>query len=165
MSLRTDGKAPGARPRARDGLAAFLVLAILAPLLACSQAVEHAALQPETVVLPGRFGSRAVMVEIADDPAEQAQGLMGRAHLAADRGMLFVYPDEAERHFWMHNTPISLDMIFLDRNLFIVGIIRRAKPNSDDTLTVGKPSRYVLEVEAGLCDRLGIREGDQVAFH
>lgn len=158
-----------ARPIAGPALALF-ILAFAASMQACSQTARdpvadgELAAPPESVFLEGRLGSRTIAVEIADEPAEQTKGLMDRMYLAPDRGMLFVYPDEAERHFWMHNTHISLDMIFLDGNRFIVGIIRRAKPDSDDALTIGKPARYVLEVEAGLCDRLGIREGDRLTF-
>lgn len=146
-----------------DSIAPFLLIA----LTACDPGVPSgrgARPQPEAVSLVGRFATQIINIEIADDPAEQTRGLMDRTVLSSDHGMLFVYDDDAERPFWMHHTHVSLDMIFLDADRRIVGIIRRAKPNSDEILTIGKPCRSVLEVEGGLSDRIGIREGDTVEF-
>jgi uncharacterized protein len=131
----------------------------------CSPADQRGSTEPpSSIVLEGRYATRRITLEIADEPEEHARGLMKRDALATDHGMLFIFPDTREHPFWMHETHFSLDIIFMDDNRKIVGIVRRAKPDSDEHLTVGKPSRYVLEVEGGLCDRVGITEGDVLEF-
>lgn len=75
--------------------------------------------------------------------------------------MLFVFPDSAVRSFWMKNTPLALDLIFIDESR-VVGIIENAVPFSLVSRSVGVPSRYVLEVHAGFARRHGIETGDRV---
>ena len=107
----------------------------------------------------------SVHVEIADDPQERARGLMFRKSLAAGSGMLFVYETPQPVSFWMHNTLIPLDMVFIDET----GVVRHIHPMArplDDTPIAGAavgdpdPSRLmVLEVAGGEAARLGIRDG------
>jgi len=94
-------------------------------------------------------GPWVVKVEIAADDASRARGLMFRRSLEPDHGMLFVFADTGERSFWMHNTLIALDMIFLDETRAVVGVVANATPQTDTPRTVGKPSRYVVEVAGG----------------
>lgn len=101
-------------------------------------------------------------VEVAATPAQRERGLMFRKSLPSGHGMLFVFPKAADHQFWMRNTPISLDIAFIDDGYRIVGIQADTEPYSERRLSVGKPSRYVLEVPAGFCAARGITVGDQV---
>ena len=107
-------------------------------------------------------GEHRFMVEIADDEAERQRGLMHREPLADDRGMLFQFPDVAERGFWMRNTPSSLDIIYIDPNGRIVSIVRNAAPNSDQVLPSNGPASGVLELRAGRAAQIGAQPGDRV---
>jgi uncharacterized protein len=103
-------------------------------------------------------------VEIADTPAKRSMGLQYRKELGSDRGMIFLFPAESPQTFWMKNTPIPLDMIFINRERLIVGIIEQTAPFSLDARSVGVPSQFVLEINGGLAKRLGIQAGDRVRF-
>ena len=117
-------------------------------------------LEPLTVVTA--TGEHPFMVEIADDEMERQRGLMHREPLADDRGMLFQFPDVAERGFWMHNTPSSLDIIYIDPNGRIVSIAERVTPNSDAIIPSNGPAMGVLEIRAGRADEIGAKAGDRV---
>ncbi len=93
-------------------------------------------------------GQQRVKVEVADDPEERAQGLMFRESLAADRGMLFVYPEAALRSFWMENTTIPLSIAFLDAHGVVVRI-RDMKPMDRSHVLSGQPALYALEMNKG----------------
>jgi uncharacterized membrane protein (UPF0127 family) len=117
------------------------------------------------VFISTRSGKQlTVRVEVADTPYERELGLQYRRELEEDRGMLFVFPVEREQSFWMKNTPVSLDLIFIDSQQRIVGIIPRAVPFSTQTLSVNLPSRFVLEVNGGFSKRHGLQAGDRVRF-
>jgi len=103
-------------------------------------------------------------IEIADTDAAREQGLQNRATLADNQGMLFVFPDEQIQTFWMKNTELPLDMIFINADKKIVGIVANATPFSLTPLYVSTPSRYVLEIKGGLTQSLGIHTGDLVNF-
>jgi hypothetical protein len=103
-------------------------------------------------------------VEIADTPSKRALGLQYRRDLAPDRGMIFLFPVESIQSFWMKNTPLPLDMIFINRDLKIVGIVERTVPFSLDSRSVNAPSQFVLEINGGLAKRHGINAGDSVRF-
>ncbi|PIU48663.1 MAG: hypothetical protein COS94_01030 [Candidatus Hydrogenedentes bacterium CG07_land_8_20_14_0_80_42_17] len=140
-----------------------LVIIISLIIVSCDQ--NPIELQNTQITLEGDYRTVVISAEIADEPSERAKGLMNRDSLGEDHGMLFIFPDESVHTFWMHNTHFSLDMIFIDSNGTIAGIIRRAAPDSDETLAVDKASKYVLEVEGGLCDRIGIGEGKRIELH
>jgi hypothetical protein len=89
---------------------------------------------------------------------------MFRKHLDDNAGMIFVFPDEAPRNFWMHNTPIPLDMIFADSKGVVTGIVANAEPYSDKLLGVAGNAEYVLEVNGGFCAKNGINPGDKMDF-
>jgi len=118
---------------------------------------------PSISILDSRAREKAVFfVEIAKTVAERTKGLMFRESLAMDQGMLFVFPDEAKRWFWMKNTRIPLDMIFCNQDGMIVGLIKEAEANSKSVFTVDIESMYILEVNAGLVEKYGIKEGDML---
>jgi uncharacterized membrane protein (UPF0127 family) len=103
-----------------------------------------------------------VAVEVVSTPEALARGLMYRTELADGRGMLFLFPEEQDHRFWMKNTLIPLDMIFIGGDGLIVGVHRDATPLSTVTVGVGRPSRYVLEVPGGWTARRGIAAGQRV---
>ena len=103
-----------------------------------------------------------VAVEVVSTPEALARGLMYRTELADGHGMLFVFPDESDHRFWMKNTLIPLDMIFIGGDGVIVGIHRDATPLSTATVGVGRPSRWVLEVPGGWAARSGVAPGQRV---
>ena len=102
-----------------------------------------------------------VMAEVADDPEERALGLMGRRSLAAGEGMLFVYPDEAPRSFWMKNTLLPLSIAYLDAAGEVVAI-RDMSPHDERGVPSGRPARYALEVPQGWFGSVGLAEGARV---
>jgi uncharacterized membrane protein (UPF0127 family) len=103
-----------------------------------------------------------IAIEIADDERARTQGLMGRKILQRDHGMLFVFQDEEERSFWMVNTPLPLDIIYVNSEKKIVKIQANTTPFSDASLPSEKPAQYTIEVNAGFCNQYGIQEGDVV---
>jgi len=109
-------------------------------------------------------GAWVVKVEIAADDASRARGLMFRRALEPDHGMLFVFPESAVQSFWMHNTLIALDMIFLDETRTVVGVVANAAPRTDTPRSVGKPSRYVVEVAGGEAAAHAVGPGTRAAF-
>lgn len=122
------------------------------------------ALAQGTVRFETPRGPWLVKVEIAADEASRTRGLMFRRSLAQDQGMLFVFPDTDERSFWMHNTVIALDLIFLDETRAVVGVVANAAPQTDTPRSVGKPSRYVVEVSGGEAAAHGVGPGTRAAF-
>ncbi|MFH1978763.1 MAG: DUF192 domain-containing protein [Candidatus Aenigmatarchaeota archaeon] len=122
-------------------------------------------LRGDTVVFMTDAGQVPVFVEVADNPIKQQQGLMNRTELKKDSGMLFIFGDETMRHFWMKNTLIPLDMIFIDSDGEIVHIHKNVQPCKTticDTYGSNKPAKYVVEVIGGYTDKKGIDIGDKV---
>lgn len=128
-----------------------------------SERYQPPSLPRARVILPDAWGGmHKVEVEVAaTDPARQ-RGLMWRRELADGTGMLFIFPDDAVQSFWMRNTLIPLDMLFIDTSSRIVGIVEQAEPRTLTSRSVGIPSRYVLEVPGGWVARNGIRTGSTV---
>ena len=154
-----------ARRPARAPRAAAAVL--LAALAACARQAKPApaAMATARVTIDARAGARlTVTVEVARTPEQLQRGLMFRRELGADAGMLFVFPETGEHAFWMKNTLIPLDMIFLAEDGRIAGIVERAEPLTEINRTAGGPSRYVLEVNGGWAAAHGVRPGDAVRF-
>jgi uncharacterized membrane protein (UPF0127 family) len=125
--------------------------------------VSACANEPRVVLHTGG-GDVTVTVEVAASPAQQSLGLMYRKELGAAAGMLFVFDTAVEHPFWMKNTVLPLDMIFLGDDRKIVGIVKDAVPFTTTSRTVGVPSRYVLEVNAGFSEKHGVKTGDQATF-
>jgi len=107
-------------------------------------------------------GAHPLTVEIADTSQLRTRGLMWRSELSDGTGMLFIFPAEVVQSFWMRNTRIPLDMVFIDRKLRVVGVVQWAEPQTLSARTVGKPSLYVLEVPGGWVSRNGVRAGSTV---
>lgn len=103
-------------------------------------------------------------IEIADHEAERMRGLMDRFSLPENAGMLFVFQDEEPRSFWMKNTFISLDIMYINSNKEIVSIQKYTQPQTITSIPSEKPAKYVLEVNAGFSDKLGIKPGDKIEF-
>ncbi len=115
-------------------------------------------------VIRGPGAAVEVSLEVAATPAERERGLMYRTSLAEGRGMLFVFDADGNQSFWMKNTLIPLDLLFIARDGTVVGIHANATPLSTANIAVGKPSRYVLEVPGGWAARHGVAAGAQVEF-
>lgn len=140
---------------------------LLAPALALAQA---ATCSGDEAVFPTSSGPIRISVEIADDPAKRQQGLMNREELPSGAGMLFMYETPRPASFWMRNTLIPLDMIFMDDR----GVIRHIHPNAvplDETPIPGalpddpNPERLmILEIGGGEAARLGLHEGQAMAY-
>lgn len=103
-------------------------------------------------------------LEFADNDKERAQGLMYRTELEENQGMLFIFPNETRQSFYMKNTVISLDMIFINSDLEIVTIHKETKPYDLNSYASTGPARYVLETIAGYTDKYNINVGDKVIF-
>lgn len=101
-------------------------------------------------------------VELATTPEARRTGLMYRPSMQSGWGMLFVYPDEAERSFWMKNTLIPLDMVFVDAAGEVVSILEGAEPETLVARRSEGPARYVLEVNAGAAEEAGLAAGMQM---
>jgi uncharacterized protein len=104
-------------------------------------------------------------IEIADTDFDIQTGLMYRSSMKNNQGMLFVFNDVQERSFYMKNTQIPLDLIFIDDNKAIVSFQKNAKPFDETSLPSNIPAKYVLEVNAGLVDSWPISVGDSISFH
>lgn len=101
--------------------------------------------------------------EVAATDRQRSQGLMFREEMAADHGMLFVFNRESEQFFWMKNTPLPLDILFISSAGRIVSIAANTTPFSEKVIPSGKPARFVLELNAGTAANLGIAVGDEVS--
>jgi uncharacterized membrane protein (UPF0127 family) len=118
--------------------------------------------RPVIEVVTASGARHPVRVELAVSEAAQRRGLMQRRHLGADEGMLFVFPVEARQSFWMHDTLLPLDMLFTRADGTVAGIVANAAPLTDTPRGVQAPSRYVLEVNGGWCERHGVAAGDRL---
>lgn len=120
--------------------------------------------RPAPVVHVEFDGARGAEVdaELVRSPHDTTRGLMYRTHLAQDRGMLFDLRAREDHKFWMHNTCIPLDLLFIDFDGLIVGIVENAPTLNDASRSVGCPSRWVLEVNAGWARRHGVRAGQRI---
>jgi uncharacterized membrane protein (UPF0127 family) len=107
-------------------------------------------------------------VEVADDESERERGLMFRDSMPADRGMLFVHEREEPQAYWMKNTKIPLDILYFDSSRRFVSVQKHVPPCSAGDRCPPYPSegnaRFVLELNAGQADALGVAKGDEIAF-
>ena len=138
-------------------LGIIFLLSLWMGLLACYSSPR--------VIISTKSGKELVLkVEVADTPAKRELGLQYRRELGEDQGMLFLFPFEGVQSFWMKNTPLPLDMIFIGSDLRLGGIIHQAVPFSTTSQSVSAPSRFVLEVQGGLSRQKGIEAGNSVRF-
>ena len=111
------------------------------------------------------FGDRAtVRVEVVDTEPKIERGLMFREHLPPDDGMLFLLGVEQDWKFWMRNTLISLDIVFVTRDMKVAGIAANAEPKTETLRSVAAPSLYVVEVNGGWCAAHHVAAGTPVRF-
>jgi len=106
----------------------------------------------------------ALEIEIADDDYQTERGLMYRRSMKENQGMLFIFPDMQERSFWMKNTYIPLDIIYLDNQKKVLSIAENTLPRSTESIPSGYPAKYVVEVNAGMTARFGIKKGTSMDF-
>jgi uncharacterized membrane protein (UPF0127 family) len=146
----------------------ILVFGILAVLyvMGCFTAPVQQSPAQEPIAEISREGTlkARIYLEVADTPQEREQGLMNRTSLAPDHGMLFVFEKPARYSFWMKNTLIPLDLLFIDSGLTIVDIKPNTTPLDLTPVTADSESLYALEVNAGFCESHEIKEGDDVRF-
>ena len=112
----------------------------------------------------GRPAAPPIAVELARTEPERAQGLMFRRSLAGDRGMLFFMPYDNDWIFYMRNTYVPLDMVFIDADWTVAGVLDNVAPLTETHRSVGKPSRYVLELAAHEAAHRGISGGSRLSF-
>ncbi len=135
-------------------LSTALLLLLLLPLSACAD--------DGRLVVKSRGGDHAFTVEIVDTPAKRAEGLMFRQELAPDAGMLFDFKESRPVSFWMRNTFIPLDMLFITAEGLIANIHVNARPQDPTSIPSDGPVQFVLEIPGGRSVELGIAAGDQV---
>lgn len=150
MMMFADGFAPVLR---RAG-AAVAVLIVALPLAACSDEGQ--------VVLKSATGEYTFNVEVVDTPETRAQGLMYRQDLADDAGMLFDFKESRPVSFWMRNTLIPLDMIFITADGVVQNIYVNAKPHDPTGIPSDGPVQFVLEIAGGRSVEIGLKAGDTV---
>ena len=152
------GKRDRARQRRRDWLG-FVFVALCAGLF---PNLSVAQCRDDLVMLRGDWGQARFTIELADDASERARGLMFREKLPSSHGMLFVYPSPQRVGFWMKNTLIPLDMVFVDPSGTVLRIHENAIPHDQTVIDGGDGVLAVLEVNGGMARRIGIRVGDQM---
>jgi len=107
-----------------------------------------------------------IKIEIADNDSTRTRGLMQRSSLPDKSGMLFIFDLEEPQSFWMANTQLPLDILFVNADSQIVSISKYTTPLSPESVSSGtNPAQYVIEVVAGFCDTFGIIESDRVRWH
>jgi uncharacterized membrane protein (UPF0127 family) len=138
-------------------------MALVVASAACTSGRSSTPSPQPLVLVDGASGSVAVRVEVARTPEEQQRGLMHRRALAPDAGMLFVFPREERHSFWMENTLVALDLLFIGEDGVVRAVVERAPLGraSDDG---GVASRYVLEVNRGWSRTHGVKPGAKVRF-
>ena len=137
-----------------------LVLALHTLTIASGISAELAVEPIEIVTASGE--RHAFAAHLADSPEARARGLMYVTRLEPDRGMLFDFEAAAVVTMWMKNTPLSLDMLFIDEHGVIVRVAARTRPFSTELISSGAAVRAVLEINGGLAGQLGIATGDRI---
>ncbi len=153
--------------RRRSLAACSLAIFALCACRASSPSLDRDAAPPPgpRVLVESPSGrSASVAVEVMRTEAERERGLMFRQKLGADEGMLFLFPQSGDHAFWMKNTLIPLDMIFIAESGTVVGVVADADPMSTTPRSVGAASRYVLEVNGGWSAGHGVAREDRVRF-
>jgi len=138
----------------------FTYFALQGPSIADGRAMILPVEQAPLVVATAK-GEQPFRIEIADDDKERSAGLMFREEMPDDHGMLFVFDQTREVGFWMKNTPMPLDLVFIGQDGKIKAI-RRGEPFSEALIAPDEPVRFVLELKAGTAEKAGIADGDVV---
>ena len=159
-------------------LLAALSVFILKPLLYDSGSKEIAKKSLKSIDMEPQFSKEGALVfltvekdtikvvdlEIADNEQERTQGMMYRSSMSYDRAMLFIMQYEKEQSFWMRNTKMSLDIMYVSGEMEIVTIYKHTQPYSESPIPSFKKAKYVVETSAGFCDKFGISEGNFIQF-
>lgn len=153
-----NGRQSLARWRIASALLAFLWLA--AVIFVFPAAADRAGLEPLQIITA--TGTHTLRVEVARTANARGKGLMFRRSLPDDRGMLFDFQTEQKILMWMKDTYIPLDMIFVSRSGRVVSVAQNAEPMSERTISSGAPAYAVIEVNAGMAQKLGVAAGDAV---
>ncbi len=159
----------GSRMRFSRSLAFLFCLALpvvcanaLTGAVLAQSAAQAPAATTEPLEIVTATGAHAFAIEVMRTDEERARGLMFRRFMPADRGMLFDFKTEQPVLMWMKNTYIPLDMIFIARNGTVTHVAANAEPMSERTISSGPPAYAVLEVNAGLAAKIGLKPGDKV---
>lgn len=124
----------------------------------------QAACTPGSIDLRWAGGQARFTVDVAADPAAREKGLMFRDHMASSAGMIFVYQAPTHARFWMKNTLIPLDMIFADETGRVTAVHSDAIPQDLTPIDGGEGVMYVIEINGGLAERIGIAAGAELRF-
>ena len=135
--------------------------ALIAALSLAAVSAE-AACRTDRVELRGAFGTAAFTVDVADEPAERSQGLMHVPAMPASKGMLFLYEAPQRATFWMKNTLIPLDMVFVGTDGVVTHVHENAIPLDETTIDGGSGVIAVLEINGGLAGQIGIAPGTEL---
>ena len=127
-----------------------------------SSAIIASSISVANVVVATQNGTVRYNVEIANTPEVREKGLQHREHLDVDWGMWFEFEEDSQNPFWMKNTPLSLDILFINSDFKVVDIAANAEPNSEELIVSASPFRYVLEVGAGQASENSVNIGDAV---
>jgi len=136
--------------------------AATAALISLAASAAHGACANDVATVVGDFGQANFRIDVADDPQERAQGLMFVEEMPTLGGMLFIYEKPQRASFWMRNTLIPLDMLFLDQTGVITRLHENAIPGDETPIPGGDNIAAVLEINGGMSARLGIAEGDAI---
>jgi uncharacterized membrane protein (UPF0127 family) len=163
-------------------IAVFAILSLCSACASCSPSAPKDASEPKAAndgatgataapqaeaaveLFPAGRAPVLVRVELARTPAERQRGLMHRKELGADDGMLFLFEGPQQLSFWMRNTYVPLDMIFIESSMRVLGIVENAEPLTETPRAVPGLSQYVLEVNAGFSRQHGLGPGTKVRF-
>ena len=133
-------------------------------VLVASVSVTAQGAEPDSLEIVTSTGRHAFQIEIANNDATRERGLMDRRYMAADHGMLFEFDREAPVAFWMKNTYIPLDMIFIAPSGVVTHIAANAEPLSERVIPSGGPCVAVLELNGGTAASIGLKVGDKVHY-
>lgn len=144
---------------------AIILIALLIIISGCTTQDQEKKLKTKPVIIMTADKNITINAEIADSSEERQKGLMNRTEMKDNEGMVFIFNYEEKLAFWMKNTLISLDMIFINSNGTIVDIKNNVQPcKTDDceTYISKEKAKYTLEINGGLCQKNNIKEGDKI---
>ncbi len=148
----------------RAALSAALLPFLLALMLTPTMVLAQPAMRHDMLKIVTSSGEHTFKVEIAETDEQKARGLMFRRSLADDAGMLFPYSTDQEITMWMRNTYISLDMVFIRSDGIVHRIAKGTEPFSEAVIASNGAVRAVLEIRAGIADKIGLKPGDKIVF-
>jgi len=153
------------RDRSHSGAAVMMGIFVVFLVVLVNFNISRGRFHPALIVTSSE--KHRFWVEYARTPAQRELGLMNRKSLAENQGMLFLFESPSMLTFWMKNTQIPLDMLFVDENWKIIHIQKMAEPCKSDPCAIyasGRKAKYVLEINGGLSDKLGITEDDMISY-